>query len=259
MLAHDYEHVPADALTLEEGLAHLAGARVRAASSSTSTSSCPGYEERVVEALRAHGLLERALVSTLYMRSLVALRELEPRLRLGWSVPRVRRDYTASPLTLLPAFGVLLRHAPAAARGSPPATSRAGRCDALMAHWRLVTPRLVRALREAGGDLYVWTVDDARAIRRARGARRDRRDHERPAAVRRRLRRSRTMRGAEVGRVGAGRAGVPGLVTRAVAAHDRAAARATGTCTTPRSTCAPPAAGGLNLKVQPDVVLAAPA
>jgi len=34
-----------------------------------------------------------------------------------------------------------------------------GRCDALMAHWALVTPRLVRAVRDAGGELYVWTVD----------------------------------------------------------------------------------------------------
>jgi glycerophosphoryl diester phosphodiesterase len=34
-----------------------------------------------------------------------------------------------------------------------------------MAHWRLVTPRLVRTLRDAGGDLYVWTVDDAARIR----------------------------------------------------------------------------------------------
>ena len=42
---------------------------------------------------------------------------------------------------------------------------RAGRCDALMAHWRLVTPRLVRTLRDAGGDLYVWTVDDPARIR----------------------------------------------------------------------------------------------
>ncbi len=34
-----------------------------------------------------------------------------------------------------------------------------------MAHWRLVTPRLVRALHDAGGDLYVWTVDDPARIR----------------------------------------------------------------------------------------------
>ena len=30
-----------------------------------------------------------------------------------------------------------------------------------MAHWRLATPRLARAIRAAGGELYVWTVDDA--------------------------------------------------------------------------------------------------
>ena len=34
-----------------------------------------------------------------------------------------------------------------------------------MAHWRLVTPRLARAIASAGGELYVWTVDDARRIR----------------------------------------------------------------------------------------------
>ena len=38
---------------------------------------------------------------------------------------------------------------------------RSGRFDAIMAHWRLVTPALVRAVEEGGGELYVWTVDDA--------------------------------------------------------------------------------------------------
>jgi glycerophosphoryl diester phosphodiesterase len=33
-----------------------------------------------------------------------------------------------------------------------------------MAHWRLVTPRLARAVRAAGGELYVWTVDDPVAL-----------------------------------------------------------------------------------------------
>ena len=143
----------------------------------------PGYEARVVEALRAHGLVERTLISSQYMRSLVVLRELEPALRLGWSVPRVRRDYTQSWLYRLPAYSALVymrRRLPGLARGH----LEAGRCDAMMAHWRLVSDGLLTAVREAGGELYVWTVDDARRIQIAAGARRHGRDHQRPAAVR---------------------------------------------------------------------------
>jgi glycerophosphoryl diester phosphodiesterase len=35
-----------------------------------------------------------------------------------------------------------------------------------MAHWRLVTAALVSAVRGAGGELYVWTVDDGAQIAR---------------------------------------------------------------------------------------------
>ena len=34
-----------------------------------------------------------------------------------------------------------------------------------MAHWRLVSPALVESVAAAGGDLYVWTVDEAPRIR----------------------------------------------------------------------------------------------
>ena len=34
-----------------------------------------------------------------------------------------------------------------------------------MAHWRLVTRGLVRAVHGAGGEVYVWTVDDEARIR----------------------------------------------------------------------------------------------
>ena len=43
---------------------------------------------------------------------------------------------------------------------------RAGTIDAVMAHWRLVTPQLARAIAGAGGELYAWTVDDAQLIAR---------------------------------------------------------------------------------------------
>jgi glycerophosphoryl diester phosphodiesterase len=164
VLAHDYSHDLGSALTLEEGLAHLASSPFTDVELDVDL-KLPGYEARVVDALRAHGLIERVLVSTTFMRSLVAVRALEPRLRLGWSVPRARRDYTRSWLYRVPAYaaiGRIKRRLPAAAREH----LAAGRCDAVMAHWRLVTPALVEAVAEAGGELYVWTVDDAARIRR---------------------------------------------------------------------------------------------
>ena len=163
LLSHDYDHDLAAALTLEEGLAHLASSPFTNVELDVDL-KLPGYEARVVEALRAHGLIERVLVSSTFMRSLVAVRALEPRLRLGWSVPRARRDYTASRLWMLPAYAMVAR----IRRRLPAAAVRhltAGRCDAVMAHWRLVSPALVRAVAGAGGELYVWTVDDAARIR----------------------------------------------------------------------------------------------
>jgi glycerophosphoryl diester phosphodiesterase len=163
LLAHDYEHV-AGAPTLEDGLAHLASVPFDGVELDVDL-KLPGYEERVVDALREHGLVERSLISSNWMRSLIIIRALEPKLRLGWSVPRLKRDPTQMWLTKLPAYG-----AAAYVRAKLPSTIKvhmaAGRCDALMAHWRLVSPRLVRAVREAGGELYVWTVDDGRRIGR---------------------------------------------------------------------------------------------
>jgi len=164
LLAHDYGDLRSrTALTLDEGLAHLASPAFAALDFDVDL-KLPGYELRVVQALREHGLVERSLVSSTYMRSLVRIRSAEPRLRLGWSVPRARRDYTASRLFLLPALvalGVGRRILPGRAGDA----LRTRRCDALMVHWRLVTPRLVRAVAAAGGELYVWTVDEAPRIR----------------------------------------------------------------------------------------------
>ena len=164
VLAHDHEHLTADATTLEEGLTHLASTPFGEVELDLDL-KLPGYEAQVVDALRAHGLVERTLISSQYMRSLVAIRALEPGLRLGWSVPRVRRDYTKSWVYVLPALSALAymrRRLPALAAGHV----GAGRVDAVMAHQRLATPALLRAVHDAGGELYVWTIDDAAEIRR---------------------------------------------------------------------------------------------
>jgi glycerophosphoryl diester phosphodiesterase len=161
VLAHDYTHDVRAAPSLEDGLAHLAGTDVRL----DVDLKLAGYEDRVVEALREHDLLDRTLISSMERSALHRLRELDPSIPLGWSVPKARRDYTASLFYKLPAAAIL-----AAARRTFPRRAgvelRSGFCDAIMAFHMLISPRLVQAVADAGGELYAWTVDDARTIER---------------------------------------------------------------------------------------------
>ena len=118
----------------------------------------------MLDALRRYGMLERALISSQFRSSLELIRAAEPVVRLGWSVPKLKRDPFRSRTTtvgaLVAAQAIRLALPDRAARAI-----RAGRCDAVMAHWRLVTPRLVRLVGEAGGELYVWTVDELPRMR----------------------------------------------------------------------------------------------
>ena len=164
VLAHDYDDAGGrECMTLEEGLDHFADEAYAGVELDVDL-KLPGYEQTVVEGLRERGLTERSLVSTQYLESLEVLGELEPGLRRGWSVPRVKRDWTRSPFA--PIAYVVLRIWRRRLPGQAAAGIRAGRFEAVMAHYLLVSPRLVAAVREAGGELYVWTVDDERKIRR---------------------------------------------------------------------------------------------
>jgi glycerophosphoryl diester phosphodiesterase len=164
-LAHDYDDLRArpDALTLEEGLEHLAGDAYAGLELDVDV-KLAGYEDRVLDALRRRGLLERSLVCSTERASLQALRAAEPGLRLGLSVPKLRSDPTTSTRTR----HVALVMAAVARRALPRLAAtriRAGEMDALMVHWRLMSPALLRAVRRAGGEVYVWTVDDRARVR----------------------------------------------------------------------------------------------
>jgi glycerophosphoryl diester phosphodiesterase len=163
VLAHDYDAAArGEPVTLEEGLAHFAQDAWEGIELDVDLKTT-GYELRVIEALREYGLAERALISTMEEESLPLIRAHAPEIRLGWSVPKLRRNYLANPFTRLPAWlGVeyLRRKLP----GQVGSAIREGRVDAIMSHWSLVTPRLVRTIEQAGGELYVWTVDDRSRI-----------------------------------------------------------------------------------------------
>jgi glycerophosphoryl diester phosphodiesterase len=164
VLAHDYgDAAKREPPTLQEGL-DLFASEAYAGVELDVDLKLPGYEGEVVEALRARGLTERALVSSTYLDSMDRLGELAPGLRRGWSVPRAQRDYTKS--LLAPGAYALMRLIRTVLPWRAGSMIRAGRFEAVMAHWLLVSPRLVRSVRRAGGELYVWTVDDGRRIER---------------------------------------------------------------------------------------------
>ena len=97
------------AITLEEGLAHFAQDAWAGVELDVDL-KLPGYERRVVDALREHGLAERALISTMEETSLRGRARADPRIRLGWSVPKMRRNPLSS------------RSVPACPRWSSPGT-----------------------------------------------------------------------------------------------------------------------------------------
>ena len=163
LLAHDPEDARRpDVIELAEGLEHLRSAPYEGIELDVDLKAT-GYEHRVLDALRDHRLLDRTLISTMEAESLRTIRASDPAVRLGLSIPKLRRDLLASPWTRYPTYA-----AAAAARRVIPIRAaraiRAGRFDALMCHWALVTGQLARAVERAGGELYVWTVDEGPRI-----------------------------------------------------------------------------------------------
>ena len=122
----------------------------------------PGYEPDVVDGIRERGLADRVLISSQYIESIELIGELEPAIRRGLSVPKAKRDYRRH--VLAPAAYAVIQ---VMKRRLPRRAARlieAGGAEAIMAHYLLVSRGLVEAVRGAGGQLYVWTVDDADRI-----------------------------------------------------------------------------------------------
>jgi glycerophosphoryl diester phosphodiesterase len=125
----------------------------------------PGREEEIVAALRERGLLERAMISTMELSTLARIRELEPRLRRGWTYPKVKRDWTSKRWARAPMLAALLamrRRLPGIAAR---ALSEMG-VDSVWVYHPIVSRRLADVTDAAGVDLIAWTVDDLPRMRK---------------------------------------------------------------------------------------------
>jgi glycerophosphoryl diester phosphodiesterase len=127
-----------------------------------------GREAELVGALEGRGLVERAMVSTQEIESLRKLRQLEPELRLGWTYPKTKRDWTqygwAQP-ALKAGLSALRRRYPSILAKQAPELQ----VDAVWVYHPIVTPKAVEVAHEIGLELMAWTVDDAGRMRELLG------------------------------------------------------------------------------------------
>lgn len=128
----------------------------------------PGREDEIVEAVRGHGIAERITISTMETSTVKAIGELAPEVSLGWTVPKVTKDWLSKPVWMKPALLIGLasvrRRMPRLVRKAIPELGV--EIDAIWAFYGVVTPALVKVTRAAGVKLNVWTIDDRELIDR---------------------------------------------------------------------------------------------
>jgi glycerophosphoryl diester phosphodiesterase len=98
------------------------------------------------------------------LESIRKLRRIEPDLRLGWTYPKIKRDWTqygwASP-AIIAGLTALRRRFPAILARRAPELE----IDAVWAYHPIITPKLVDTARDIGVELFAWTVDDLARMR----------------------------------------------------------------------------------------------
>jgi glycerophosphoryl diester phosphodiesterase len=123
-----------------------------------------GREDEVVAAFRERGLIGRAQISTMEVSSLMALRDLDPEIPLGWTLPKVTRDWNSLPWARpVVAAGLMSLRArlPGIVRRRGPELG----VNSIWAYHPVVTRRLADACHDVGLELIAWTVDDASRMR----------------------------------------------------------------------------------------------
>ena len=164
VLAHSALELPERTATLDEALDYLAPAGVGAHVDLKQR----GLEARIGDALRAHGVLDRSMVSSLDHAALRDLRRHEPRVRVGLSYPEDRlglsRHRVAAPVVAL-GLASLRRTLP---RLIGRWLDRAGASAAVL-HFALVGPAVVQRCHARGAAVWAWTVNDAEVAARLAG------------------------------------------------------------------------------------------
>jgi glycerophosphoryl diester phosphodiesterase len=124
-----------------------------------------GREDEIVAAVRDRGLMERTMASTMEVSTIELLREIAPEMRVGWTYPKVGRDWTRTwwrRAMAGSAVPFIRRRLPRIASETLP---RLG-VDAMWIFHPLASARLASIAHDAGIELIAWTVDDLAQMRK---------------------------------------------------------------------------------------------
>jgi glycerophosphoryl diester phosphodiesterase len=124
-----------------------------------------GYEQPVVEALRRHRSVDRALVTSCHRRSLLLAGRLEPGLALGFTYPFDRHGISRRRLLAPLATGALAAIRRTLPRRIAGLLARSGAGVAVLFH-EVVSRAAVERSHLAGAAVLAWTVDDAPTLER---------------------------------------------------------------------------------------------
>ena len=123
-----------------------------------------GCEDAVVELVCAKGMAGDALYSSLYPTSLRRVRQVDPEARTGLSYPEDRGNASGKPY-LQPAVNVVV----ALMRFTLPyrilRMMAGAQANAVMLYHKVVSRSAVKAVQQAGGKVFTWTVDAPQRMR----------------------------------------------------------------------------------------------
>jgi glycerophosphoryl diester phosphodiesterase len=118
-----------------------------------------GIERAVVDAVRRHGVIERAWVSSVDAGVLRWVEELEPQLARAYTLPRDRLGISKRGPLAPVVRGSLAAVGAALPRRLPELLRRVG-AQAATLHHSVCSEAAIQGAHEAGAAVYAWTVDD---------------------------------------------------------------------------------------------------
>ena len=164
-LGHSLDEMPGDEISLDIALdflgQHGVGVHLDV--------KLPGYEDQVLEAIRRHGVAERAVISTAFAVTARRFARLAPELPRAIGYPRDRLGVSNLrwPRPLQRAGATALRQAMPA---RVPVLLRWARANTLSLHHTLCSRAAVATAHRLGAPVLAWTVNDAAAVKRVTAA-----------------------------------------------------------------------------------------